>query len=85
MRDTSDKMRGKHFEIYQSKNVDEKFRMITEMMEYGVTQTLATLRNWYPKKTKAELQIEFFKLYYKDDFSLDEMERMLNLMRKKST
>lgn len=73
MNDTSPKMQQKQFEIYQSKSLEEKFRMVTEMMEYGVNQTIAIIKKWHPNKTETELQLEFFKLYYREDFDNEKM------------
>lgn len=77
MNDTSPKILQKQFEIYQSKSLEEKLRMTTEMMDYGVNQTIATLKKWYPKKSKIEIQLEFFKLYYREDFNAEKMEKWL--------
>lgn len=81
MNDTSPQMQQKQFEIYQSKSLEEKFRMITEMMEYGVNQTVAIIKKWHPNKTENELQLEFFKLYYRDDFDDDNMAKWISKMK----
>lgn len=81
MNDTTLIMQQKQFEVYSSKSMEEKFRMVTEMMEYGVNQTISILRKWYPKKTEKELQIEFFKLYYRDDFDPLEMDRWVEKIK----
>ena len=75
-------MQQKQFEIYYSKSLEEKFQMIIEMMEYGVNQTVSIVKKWHPDKTEAELQIEFFKLYYREDFDSEEMNQWVNIMQK---
>lgn len=81
MNDTSPKMKRMQFEIYQSKSIDEKFRMVTEMMEFGIVQTQNVLKQWHPKKTPNELKIEFFKTYYQNDFSSEMMAMIISKMR----
>ena len=83
MNDTTHKMQVKQFEIYQSKSMDEKYRMVTEMMEFGVNQTKNVLIQWYPKKSNLELQIEFFKLYYRNDFDSEKMKKLVDKMKEK--
>lgn len=83
MNDTTVQMQRKQFEIYQSKSMDEKFRMVADMMEFGVNQTQAVLKAWYPLKSELELQIEFFKIYYRDDFNEERMDLMINQMMNK--
>lgn len=80
MNDTTHKMQVKQFEIYHSKSIDEKFRMVTEMMEFGVNQTKNVLSQWYPQKSSLELQIEFFKLYYRNDFKSEKMKKLVDKM-----
>ena len=82
MNDTTIQMQRKQFEIYQSKSIDEKFRMLTDMMEFGINQTQATLKKWYPMKSELELQIEFVKIYYRDDFNSERMDILVNQMVK---
>ncbi|MEL6623932.1 MAG: hypothetical protein AAFU33_28250 [Bacteroidota bacterium] len=81
MNDTTPQMQVKQFEIYQSKSREEKFQMVIEMMEFGVNQTKNTLSQWYPKKSS----IEFFKLYYRNDFDNEKMEMLVNQMVSIST
>lgn len=83
MNDTTVQMQRKQFEIYQSKSMDEKFRMVADMMEFGINQTKSVLKAWYPLKSELELQIEFFKIYYRDDFNEERMDLMINQMMNK--
>ena len=83
MNDTSIKMQRVQFEIYQSKSIDEKFRMVAEMMEYGFNQTKTVLKGWHPQKSESELQIEFFKVYYRNDLNAEKMNHFINIMEKK--
>ena len=85
MNDTTPQMQVKQFEIYQSKSREEKFQMVIDMMEFGVNQTKNTLSQWYPKKSSIELKIEFFKLYYRNDFDNEKMEMLVNQMVSIST
>lgn len=82
MNDTTVQMQRKQFEIYQSKSMDEKFRMVADMMEFGINQTKSILKEWYPLKSELELQIEFFKIYYRDDFNSEKMNLLVNQMMK---
>lgn len=77
-------MQQKQFEIYYSKSLEEKFQMVIEMMEYGVNQTIAIVKKWHPDKTEEELQIEFFKLYYREDFDSEEMNHWVNIMQERA-
>ena len=84
MNDTTPNMRKKQFEIYQSKSIDEKIKMVAEMMEFGINQTKSVIKGWHPDKSEIELQIEFFKLYYREDFKPEAMNLLVNKMREKA-
>ena len=74
MTDTPKHIYEQQFAFYHSKSWDDKLKMLTEMMEYGVEQTLVVLKQWYPNKSEEELKIAFFKLYYKNDFNDSQMK-----------
>ncbi len=82
MNDTPVQMQKKQFEIYQSKSMDEKFRMVVDMMEFGMNQTQSVLKEWYPLKSELELRVEFFKIYYRDDLNSERMNLLVNQMMK---
>jgi len=80
MNDTPISIQRKQFETYHAKSMDEKFRMVAEMIEYGINQTKSVLAQWYPQKSGIALQIEFFKIYYKNDLDSKKMSRLISQM-----
>jgi hypothetical protein len=83
MNDTPYEILKKQFDIVQSKPDKVRFAMQLEMMEYAANQTKARIRQKNPHLSEREVVIEFVKLYYKDDFSEEEMQRIVEFMRNK--
>lgn len=57
--------------------------MQIEMMEYAMNQTKALLRKQHPHLSEREITVEFVKLYYKDDFSDEEMQKVVDFIASK--
>lgn len=81
MRDTPYEILKKQVEIIQSKPERERYAMQIEMMEYAMNQTKALLRKRHPHLSEREITVEFVKLYYKDDFSEEEMQKIVEWMK----
>lgn len=81
MVDTTPQILQRQFDVYQAKSLEDKLSMLADMMEYGVNQTMDVLKKWYPDKSKIELKVEFFRLYYRNDFSQIEMTQILEKIR----
>ncbi len=81
MTDTPPEILKKQFEIFFSKPIQERFRMQIEMMESSVRQAKSLLMKRFPSLSEKELNVEFFKFYYRDSFSNDEMEKIVAWMK----
>ena len=84
MTDTPPEILKKQIEIIQSKPEGERLAMQLEMMEYAMNKTKELLRKRHPRFSEREITIEFVKIYYKDDFSVDEMQKIVDRMRAES-
>jgi hypothetical protein len=81
MNDTPPEILKKQFEIIKSKPEGVRYAMQMEMMDYAANQTKALIRKKNPHLSEREVVIEFVKLYYKDDFSEEEMLRIVEWMK----
>ncbi len=81
MNDTPPEILKKQIEIIQSKPEKVRLAMQLEMMEYAMNNTKKLLRKRHPHLSEREITIEFVKLYYKDDFSEEEMQKIVQWMK----
>lgn len=81
MTDTPDEILRKQVEIVQSKPESVRFAMQIEMMEYAMNKTKEMLRKQHPHLSEREITVEFVKLYYKEDFSEEEMKKIVEWMK----
>ncbi len=81
MNDTPDHITKKQFEIFYNKPLSEKIRSLFEMTELSRNIILNQLRLKNPEMSEAGLQIELFRIFYRDDLSPDIIERVAEKMR----
>lgn len=80
MTDTTGFIRKKQIEIFLSKSDADKWRLglgAIDEVWYSIKNTI-TLEN--PHLSQAELMVELFKRYYKNDFSTSELNKISQKM-----
>lgn len=66
MKDTSEQMAQKQFDIVFSKSLKERMLMSFEMIDYAALQTKRLLKKWHPHLDEQALTIAFIQFYYAD-------------------
>lgn len=81
MKDTSDEMRRKQYEIIMAFPLEERVRMACEMIEFSFQMAENLIKQKNPHITEGELRIEIFKAFYEKDFSAEEVARISEAIR----
>lgn len=76
MNDTSDEIRKKQYEIIFKMTEKERFEQGLEMISFGRLIVENSIKQNNPHLSEVDFKIEVFKRYYKNDFSLSEMENI---------
>ena len=81
MNDTSPKMRNKQLEVILSKTSSERAMMGIYIIDSVKKIVTNSIRNKHPEYTELELKVAVFRRYYKNDFSEEQMEKIIESMR----
>lgn len=81
MNDTPDYIIKKQFDIIYNRPISEKIRSLFEMTELSRNIILNQLRLKNPGMSKVDLQIELFRVFYREDFSPEKLDRIAQQMR----
>ena len=76
MTDTPLDIRRLQGQIIRRKTLEERFRMVFEMMEGGQRMVDNQFRKRHPDWSEAERKAAVFERMYRDDFAPDELERI---------
>lgn len=76
MTDTSIEAAAKQREIIFSKTMGERILMGIEMIEFSIKVIENSLKARNPLITKSELAVERFRIFYKNDFDQEELQRI---------
>lgn len=76
MTDTPLEVRRLQGRIVLEKPLQERLRMVFEMMEGGQRMVTDLLRRQHPDWSTGQLKAAVFERIYRNDFSVDEMERI---------
>ena len=78
MRDTPLHIRRKQFEILNSKPLYQKISGLFEMTELSIRIIKNRIRINSPQLSEMELNNEVFKVFYSEDFGVEEMEKIVS-------
>lgn len=81
MTDTPPDIRQRQGQIIRRKPLEDRLRMVFEMMEGGQRMVADRLTRQHPDWSQAELKAAVFERIYRDDFSVEEMEHILTSLR----
>jgi hypothetical protein len=76
MTDTPLEIRRLQGQIFLKKPLQERMRMVFEMMEGGQRMVSDFLRRQHPDWSTGQLKAAVFERIYRDDFTTDEMKRI---------
>lgn len=82
MNDTSPEMQARFEEMLMARSGSERVRMACDMHETAKRLVLASLLEENPDATPADLRKGLFLRFYGDDFSPEEIERILAHLEK---
>jgi len=77
MTDTPPEIRRLQGRIVLEKPLEERLRMVFEMMEGGQRMVANFLHRQHPDWSISQLKAAVFERMYRDDFTADEMERII--------
>jgi hypothetical protein len=77
MKDTPKHVADMQRSLAMSKTPGERFCMTIDMYETSRAFVKASLKNERPKLTEAELNVEIFKRFYKNDFHKEELDKII--------
>lgn len=80
MLDTPDEIIQKQREIISSKTASERFIIGAELINFGRIVVESSIKNAMPGISEIDLKIAVFKRYYKNYFSKDELNKIINSM-----
>jgi len=81
MKDTPSIIQKKQKDIFMSKSEDERLTIGLEMIDFGRALAEVRIREEHPNISEAELKAEIFKLFYKNDFTSDELDKIARWLR----
>ena len=82
MNDTSLKMRKKQLEIIHAKTSSERAMMGIDMIDSVKKIVTNSIKNRHPEYSELELKVAVFKRYYRNDFTPDQMEKIIQGMHR---
>ena len=77
MQDTSPEILLIQHDIWMKKTPEERFRLGIEMIEEGRKLVECSIKNENPGITPTELKRAVFKRFYENDFSVEELNTIL--------
>lgn len=77
MKDTSENMELYQRNLVYAKTVQERFYMGIEMYEMARQMAIDSIKRSNPLISKKELKKELFRRFYQNDFSEEEMQKIL--------
>jgi hypothetical protein len=77
MKDTSDEMYRKQFEIFSNLPIEERIAQGIEMINFGLTIVENSIKSKNPEITEKQLKIEKTKRLYSTDFDHEQLERII--------
>ena len=82
MTDTSPEIRRLQGRIVLEKPLEERLRMVFEMMEGGQRMVSDSFCRQHPDWSTGQLKAAVFERMYRDDFTADEMKRIMAFMNR---
>lgn len=82
MKETPTNIQKKQLEIYMAKSEDDRLTICLEMINFGRILAETRIKEENANITAAELKAEVFKLFYKNDFEVEELEKIADCLRK---
>lgn len=76
MTDTTEFIRKKQIEIFLSKSEKDKWHLGLGMIDEVWHSVKRTILKEQPTLSEAELMVELFKRYYKNDFSISQIDKI---------
>lgn len=84
MNDTAPELESRFIEMMMRKSGEERLRMGFEMFNMARTQALTSIRIQKPDADLSEISKELFLRFYGEDFSREELKKILVRMQEKS-
>jgi hypothetical protein len=76
MTDTPEFIRKKQIEIFLSKSEKDKWHLGLGMIDEVWNSVKKSILKEQPTLSEAELMVELFKRYYKNDFSINQIDKI---------
>lgn len=77
MNDTTDEISAKQFEIFFSKSPKERFLINLGLTEFIFEAARKRIKKVNPQLTENEVKANLFKEFYTENFSKEELEKIL--------
>jgi hypothetical protein len=81
MNDTPEDIRKMQFQVINSKPLKERIRMMTDMTDFSRKLIENQIRRKNPGITDNDVQLEVFKIFYKNDFDAPIMMKIIESFR----
>lgn len=82
MTDTTEEIISKQIEIFLSKPLKERIHIGMDMLFMGRKIVESHIKESYPNLSEIELKIEIFKQYYQHEFDKEELQRIIDSIKK---
>jgi len=77
MYDTSEEIYDKQFEIFMKKPLKERFLLNLDLTEFIIEMTKKRIKAKNKDISERNLKIEFFKEFYAEDFTKEEINEII--------
>lgn len=77
MKDTSEEIRQKQFQIIQSKTPQERFKIGLDMIDFGFETVKQSIITKNPEINEKELKRQVFLRCYGKDFTNEELKKII--------
>lgn len=81
MNDTSPEMQAKMVELISKKSPAQRLAMGSSMFDFSKRLIIRALLEKNPHLSPQELKVELFKIFYGNDFSAEQRERIIRRLR----
>ncbi len=81
MNDTSVEIDARYRSMIMAIKPQERLKMVGGMWDSGKRLVMSSIRNEFPEISDQELRRKFFSRIYRNDFSSDEMDKILSQFR----
>lgn len=77
MKDTPENIEAYQRNLIYAKTAKERFDIGIEMYEMARQMAIDSIRRFAPQISEKEMKMELFRRFYKNDFSEEEMQKIL--------